>query len=144
MRKRAIFYAHIENGALKMQCLSLMKAFIQTFQEGDKIQVTVEKQSDSLGENQMKYYFGVVIPAGMKHTGYETPQQMDAVFKAMFLTECPDTDFERIKSKTELDTYERSEFIEKCIMFLSSEGVNVEPADKEWKIKRNKTIQEKL
>jgi hypothetical protein len=136
MRKRATFYGAVVEGKLLLQAPGLFKAFVQSFDPADKIQIIVEKQSDSLSENQMKYYYGVVIPAGMAHTGYETPQQMDLVFKALFLTENPDSDFERIKSKMELDAYDMSDFIEKCIRFLNNEGITVPEADKTWKLKR--------
>jgi hypothetical protein len=84
----------------------------------------------------MGYYFGVIVPRGQAHFALETPQLMDGYFRAVFLVEYPDTEFERLKSKTELDTYEMSEFMERCILFLSQEGVQVEPASKEWKLKR--------
>ena len=137
MKKQAVFYGKVVEGKLVMQCPGLFKQFISTFDTDTPIQLTLGKQYEDLSRNQMRYYFGVIIPAGMAHTGYDSQQAMDRVFKAMFLTEYPGTDFEQMKSKEDLDSYEMSDYIEKCILFLNNEGVTVEPADKNWKMKRN-------
>ena len=139
MKKQAVFYGSVIDGKLVMQCPGLFKQFISTFEDNTPIQLTLGKQYEDLSRNQMRYYFGVIIPAGMAHTGYATPHEMDKVFKSMFLTEYAGTDFEQVKSKEDLDSYDMSDFIEKCILFLNNEGVTVPEADKNWKMKRGQS-----
>jgi hypothetical protein len=138
MKKQATFYGTITGGRMVLQNPTLLAQFIKSFPDDSAIQVTVGKQYDDITRNQSGYYFGVIVPRGQTHFGLSSPQEMDHMFKVMFLTEYPDTEFERLKSKTELDVYEMSEFMERCILFLSQEGCTVEPSDRNWKMNRLK------
>jgi hypothetical protein len=138
MKKQATFYGTIVDGRLVLQNPTLMAQFIKSFENGVKVQVTLGKQYDDITRNQAGYYFGVIVARGCEHFGLGSPQEMDHMFKVMFLTEFPDTEFERMRSKSELDVYEMSEFMERCISFLAQEGVPVEPSDKNWKVNRIK------
>jgi len=138
MKKQATFFGSIKGGKLVLQNPTLMAQFIKSFEDGAAVQVSLGKQYDDITRNQTGYYFGVIVARGCTHFGLSSPQEMDHMFKVMFLTEFPDTEFERLRSKSELDVYEMSEFMERCICFLAQEGVPVESSDKNWKVNRTK------
>jgi hypothetical protein len=137
VKKQADFFGTIKGGKIHFQHMGLFKQFLTTFPDDTSVKITVGQQYGSISDQQIKYYYGVIIPAGMKQYGYHNPDDMDRAFKATYLVDNKGTDFERIKSKQkDCDSFDLSWFIEQCITQLSQDGVTVEPADKLWKVKK--------
>ena len=129
--KRAIFYGQIENGRLHLDHPEIYNTWVSTL-EGQRVEIEVKKESDSITDRQWGYLFACVYSPIATETGY-TIEETDGMLKKMFLTRNKDTKKEYIKEKSKLNKAEISEFIDKCIGVAAGLGVVCLPANKFWR-----------
>ena len=114
------------NGNIKRNRSQLVSAFKQF--EGHDIDIAIQKAKKTRSNPQNRYYWGVIIPLirkGLKDVTGEvwTAEATHDILKHKFLVDdVPLADglfVERIKSTTELDTFDFCEFSERCRAFAA-------------------------
>lgn len=131
---KVIFYGTIKKGKLHLDRRGIFDTFIQSFKEGQRIELTVEKEgTDSL--HWLKYYFACIVQPIAEHTG-DTKDEVDGILCRSLLTQNKGTKKEYVKSKTKLTQQERNDFIEGTSRIAAMLGIVVTPPDKEWRVKR--------
>ncbi len=114
----------IINGNIKRNRREFIDALKQF--ESKEVDITIGKAKKKRSNPENRYYWGVVIPlikSGLKDITGETytNQQVHEVLKHRFLKEdihLNDGEFlERVKSTSELSTFEMEEYLELCRTF---------------------------
>ena len=119
---RPLFFGKIENGNLKLDEADIFRGYILSF-EGKEIQLTIEKKSKNVTIPQMRYYRGVLVPMVAKEMG-DTHEETHDFLTSMFLKDYKELNGKRytiIRSTTELNTIEFTEFIENVKRFSAIE-----------------------
>ncbi len=117
--------------------------------EGKRIELTIKEVHETPSSDQHAYYRGAVIETGLQAEcfGEWTGDELDAFLTDKYLGYDIIKDLGRlgrviirkIPSKADLSKKEMSEFVERCIMFLATEGIVVHSADS-YKLNKYKTI----
>ncbi len=126
----ALFLQHIRNGEYTSQQKNRVCDHIQGLEPTEKLEFTIAitKLDKSKTNQQLKYYWSVVIREGMIHFGY-SKKQMDIALKDELLT--PDVvellgrSTEVRPSIAEMKIKPMSDYIDSCINFLGTWGVIV-------------------
>jgi len=119
-------------GVLKLDRIALFETYIAGLPIGQRVELTVEKESEETTNLQYAYLFGVVVAMTAESLGY-MKDEMIGVFKRKLLTKFPDTDREYVQSLTELNREEIAKFIDGCVMLSAQVGVVVPPPSKTWR-----------
>lgn len=126
------FYGQVEEGLLKLDRHSLFETYLANLPEGQRMEITVQKESEDKTKEQLGYYFPCIVQPLADHLGY-TKVEMDGVICKQLLTENPGTKREYVKSKSDLNRAELAKFIDSAIMLAAQEGVIVCPPNRYWK-----------
>ena len=120
-----IFEGRIINGEPRIRNLKEYQAWLSTL-EGKEIDIEVSKHHSQRTHPQNNYYWGVVIALMSDWTGF-TPQEMHDTFKNMFLKETRRSKqgkaYDVVRSTASLTTQEFGDYVEKCRMFASMQGL---------------------
>lgn len=126
------FYGEIAEGKLKLDRLGLFETYLASLPEGQRVEITVAKESEDKTAEQLGYFFSCVVQPLADHLGY-TKKEMDGVICKQLLTMNPGTKKEYVESKALLNRAELAAFIDKAIMLAAQEGVVVPPPSKTWR-----------
>lgn len=125
-------YGEIKEGCLKLDRHGLFEAYLRSLPEGQRVEITVENESEDKTLSQLGYYFPCVVTPLAEHLGY-TKVECDGVICKQLLTENPGTKKEYVRSKSDLNRTELARFIDNAIILAAQEGVVVCPPNKFWK-----------
>jgi hypothetical protein len=80
-----IFHGDVVDGKLKMADRErrAMAEHVKTLENGTHLDITVKKHKSQRSNQQLRYYFGVIVKMLADHTGY-TKDEMHDELKAMF------------------------------------------------------------
>ena len=127
-----IFRGRIENGKIHLEQREDFAGLIQRL-DGSEIDLRLSKHRNVRSISQNAYYWAVVIPLLAEHCGYED-EEMHEALKWRFLQTHADQsgEFEvksswvrlpTVRSTTDLDTAEFTEYIEQCRRLGAEMGV---------------------
>lgn len=74
--------------------------------------------------SQNAYYHGIVVKLIADHCGYE-PEDCHQALRTRFLSEPGELGLARVRSTTELDTREFTEYVERCRQLAAEMGINI-------------------
>jgi hypothetical protein len=127
--------AIIRGGQLIPMSPDGIRAFAASFDEETEMKITIEKDYSNKSDLQMGYYFGVVVKAAVKESGYSR-DEVDGVFCKNSLTQCQGTSKEYVKSKGKCTTVEINQLIDDSRDMLAKIwGISVPDPDKDWRNK---------
>jgi hypothetical protein len=115
-----IFHGRIEGGRICLERREDFAALIQRL-DGKDVELILRKHRRSRSRNQNAYYWGVVIPLIAEHCGY-MDEEMHEALKWRFLQK-HDGPLPTVRSTTDLDTAEFTEYIEQCRILGAEMGV---------------------
>ena len=124
--RKAIFYGAIKDGKLVLDQRQLFDVWLGAQKHDERIELVIQSIARDKTNQQLGYYFGVLIPALVEITGY-TKDEADGVVCRMFLTMNRGLPNEYVRSKADLTTVEMGELIDSVIMLLAQNGCVVEP-----------------
>jgi len=131
--QRVKFYGEIKEETLVLDRAALFTAYLNNLPHGQRVEITIEKESEDKTLSQLAYYFSCVVAPLADHLGY-TKKEMDGVICKQLLTENPGTKKEYVKSKSDLNRVELAKFIDSAVMLAAQEGVVVAPPNRYWKL----------
>lgn len=124
--RRSVWYATIENGKLTLDQIDLFRVYLKSVKGSKRLEVVLQEISRDKTNEQLGYFFGVLVPAFMELTGY-SKNESDGVLSRFFLTRNRGQSNEFVESKANLTTVGMCEFIDHVLMLLAENGVTVEP-----------------
>lgn len=124
--RRSVWYATIENGKLTLDQIDLFRVYIKSIKGSKRLEIVLQEISRDKTNEQLGYFFGVLVPAFMELTGY-SKNESDGVLSRLFLTRNRGQSNEFVESKANLTTAGMCEFIDHVLMLLAENGVTVEP-----------------
>jgi len=137
----AKFYGKIVGGKLKLQQPHLIEMFFSSIPDDTPIVMSIDKEYATKSNQQLKYYFAVIIKQSSQELGYgqtaDGRWELDLIFRQMFLTENAGTELEHQRELSELNTREMMDYIDNCIQTLSELGIVVPPPNRDWKLAKN-------
>jgi len=133
LMQKTKFYAEIAEGKLKLDRYALFETYLKSLPEGQRVEITIAKESEDNTHDQFEYYFSCVVQPLADHLGY-SKIEMDGVICKQLLTENAGTKKEFVQSKALLNRAELAAFIDKAIMLAVENGVIVAPPNKYWKL----------
>ena len=124
------FPGKVQNGIMVLDDRSAFVEYLKSL-EGKDIEVEVAKYHGLRTHPHNNYYRGKVVTLMSDWTGF-TPQEMHDTFKSMFLKETRRSKqgkaYDVVRSTTSLSTAEFADYVEKCRMFASFQGLNIPDA----------------
>lgn len=126
--KNIIIYGQVEHGKLTLDNRPYLNACLKSVKKAERVEVTIAPIRQDKTAQQLKYYYGVLIPAFCEETGY-TKEEVDGLLKKIFLTVNKGTKKEYVKSLSELSVKAMSDYIDSCVMFGAEHAVFVPPAN---------------
>lgn len=126
-----IFRGRIENGKICLEHREGFAALIQRL-DGCDVDLRLSKHRKARSISQNAYYWSVVIPLLAEHCGYDD-EGMHEALKWKFLqvrgqeieTRASWTTLPTVRSTTDLDTAEFTEYIEQCRRLAAEMGVAI-------------------
>jgi len=123
-----IFKAQCQSGKLTFQDRSAFDRYLQTVKDGP-VEVIVRRARVQRSLSQNAYYHGIVVKLIADHCGY-LPEDAHDALKVRFLSEPTGNGLARVKSTTESDTREFTEYVEQCRQLAAEMGINIpDPGD---------------
>jgi len=120
-----VFGGVVEKGELVLNQPDLFAGYLRSL-SGKKVVVTVKQERKHRSLPQNNYYWGVVIPLLMDHTGYEKNEMHDAM-RVKFLS-IEEKGLMIVGSTTNLSTKEFMEYVEQITRWAAQEmGVVIPP-----------------
>lgn len=92
--------------------------------EGQEIEVILRGYRQRRSDSQNAYYWGVVLPLLGEYCGYEV-QEIHEVMRMKFLLVHPNGRMPFVRSTSDLNTAEFSEYVEQCRRFGAELGVAI-------------------
>ena len=120
-RPQPKFHGVAQKGRLVLDRRDDFAALIQKL-DGCQIDITLCKHRAPRSLSQNGYYWAVVVPLLAEHCGYER-EEMHEALKMKFLLVHGESAFPTLRSTTELDTAEFTEYIEQCRRLAAGYGV---------------------
>lgn len=114
-----------DDGKLKLDRAKDFLAWVQKF-KGDEVVLTVKKQPQRQGPQQLRYLRGVVIPDIAKACGYSDPDDYQDVYEGLMWKFCrlPDGPFGEPRRKSasyaSMSREEMSELIDQVITYAET------------------------
>lgn len=138
----ARFYGEVREGKVKFSNPQLVKQYVSTLDDGLSVEVTFKPTGEDITSEQWGYYFAAIVRRIAEHTG-DPEQVVDGMICKCFLTMLKGTNKEYVRSKTDLNRKELSDFIEKAASIAAYLGVQIEPPNPRWKETKKKTKENK-
>ena len=120
-RPQPKFRGRAQNGRLVLEKRDDFAKLIQHL-DGQEIDVTLCRHRAPWSLSQNGYYWAVVVPLLAEYCGYER-EEMHEALKMKFLLTHEDSAFPTLRSTTDLDTAEFTEYIEQCRRLAAGYGV---------------------
>jgi hypothetical protein len=102
----------------------LFDLWLKSVKKPTRIELTLSPIRRDKTTQQLRYYYGVLIPALCEETGY-VPVEADGILKKFFLTVNKGTPKEYIKSKADLTVEEMSQYLDNCVTLCYEQGIYV-------------------
>jgi hypothetical protein len=116
---KPIFRGIIKEGKIKFDDPSRYLVHLSNL-EGQRFELTIEKERRGRTLNQNSYYWSVIIEILGNHFGYEA-EEMHEALKIKFLKKHEDTDLVTVGSTTKLSTKEFGEYLDKIMRWAATE-----------------------
>lgn len=126
--RKGIFYGSVKDGKVLFDNRSIFDLFVKNY-EGERIEITVEKEQDNWTLQQFRYLYSCVYLPLAEHTGHSI-EEIDGVLKRKHLIRNKGTKWEYIKSKAALNRKELSDYIDLCIQTCAEVGIVCLPSNK--------------
>jgi len=124
--RRSVWYATVTDGRLTLDQIDLFRVYLKSIKGSKRLEVVLQEISRDKTNEQLGYYFGVLVPAFCELTGY-TKNEADGVLSRIFLTRNKGQPNEYVESKADLTTVGMCGFIDHVLMLLAENGITVEP-----------------
>jgi hypothetical protein len=134
----AKFYGEVHDGKVRWSSPELLRQYIAQQEEGLAISMEIKPVGKDITAEQWGYYYGAIVRRFIKNGEYDSPQEVDGLLCKALLTVNKGTGKEYVRSKTDLNRKELSDFIEGAIRIASFAGLIVEPPNPAWKRDANK------
>ena len=121
-----ILHGKVKDGKLKLDAPQSYLVELSRL-EGQRIELTIQKERHLRSLSQNKYYWGVIIEILSDQFGYEK-EEMHEALKFKFLKKHGDTDLVTVGSTAKLSTAEFTEYIDAIIRWASVEYQVVIPS----------------
>ena len=121
-----IFNGLTRNGRLHLDDREAFEKFLQGL-NGCDIELSVRKRRHIRSLSANSYYWAVVIKSISDYSGH-TMEEVHESLKAEFLID-RSGGMPHVRSTTELDVHQFSEYVERCIELASSLGISIPAAD---------------
>lgn len=118
-----IFKAQCQSGKLTFSDREAFERYVRNLKDGP-FEVIVRKARVQRSLSQNSYYHGIVVKLIADCCGYE-PEDCHRALRARFLSEPGELGLARVKSTTELDTREFSDYVEQCRQLAAEFGVYI-------------------
>lgn len=114
MNKRPVpvFNGRIVNGQIKLD-RAVEFAALRARLEGCEIDVVLRKHRKPRSLSQNAWYWSCIVPLLAEVAGYDD-EEMHAALKMRFLRNHGDSELPSVRSTSDLDTAEFTEYIERC------------------------------
>lgn len=141
MKKLTSFqsYGKLVDGQIIFDNEHYWLGMLKGFQDEKSVRVIVEKVRGGVSQKQYGYLYGHLYVEMSTHIGY-TVDELDEVMKAKFLQtkkKWRGGDLVVIRDKHNLTNEEMGEFIQRVYDECLDLGLQVEPPDKEWRVKKD-------
>lgn len=137
------FYGEIHDGKVRWASPELLRQFVAQQEEGLSVEMELKPVGKDITAAQLGYYFGAIVKRFVENGEYDSPQEVDGLLCKALLTVNKGTGKEYVRSKTDLNRKELSDFIEGAIRIASFAGLIVEPPNPAWKRDANKPVANK-
>ncbi len=132
-RPNLIFRGRIERGQIQLVDPQRFEMRLKQL-EGKEIEITIQKERKKRSNQQNAYYWGCVIAIFADSLGYE-PEELHEALKWQFLrTHSDKPDLPSVRSTTDLDTAEFTEYIEQIRRFAAEKHGCIIPSPGEVEI----------
>ena len=116
---KKIFKARVEKGKLVFDDEKSFSLIVWSL-NGKEVSVTVAKPTRPRSGQQNRYYHGVVVPILSENCGYSNEEMHDAL-RMKFLCDNVACTLPRIKSTTELTTFEFEDYMSRIRIWASAD-----------------------
>ncbi len=116
------FHGRVIEGKIKLDAPTAWRALLYSF-EGKEVELRLCRYRQTRSLSQNAYYWGVVVALLSEYTGYD-PDDMHEALKLKFLVDRFVGKFGliKVKSTTDLDTGEMTEYIEQVRQWAAAIG----------------------
>ena len=131
----------IKDGKLTLDNPAYYRTIIGGYEDTPKVRIIIEKERGSKTNQQLGYYFGVMLPEIARHTGYSV-DELDAIFKTKYLKKSlkwRGGELEVIDSKANLTSLEMGEFISSIMLEANELGIEIPSPDKNYALEETLT-----
>lgn len=115
-----VFHGEIHEGRISLFRKADFAERIHSL-EGKRVELVLRAHKAKRSNNQNAYYWAAHVASFAKHCGY-TPEEMHEAFKWMFLRR-HEGQFPTVRSTSELNTREFTEYLEKIELLAAENGV---------------------
>lgn len=138
LRKLVTFVSHgsIKDGKLKLDNETYFKTIVFGFEDTERVRIVVEKERGAKTKKQLGYYFSVVLPEIVRHTGGNI-EDADIALKAKYLKKklmWRGGELEVVNEKKYLTSEEMGSFISDVLLEAADMGIDIPSPDKEWAV----------
>ena len=122
------FRARVVEGRIVFEDANTVRAYMQKFNEGSEIDVTISAHRNQRSTRQNNWYWGGVLPIIAAETGH-TSEELHEIFKRMFLprkiVEYRGKNIAMPGSTPEQDTKEFTDYIERIRAEAAGMGIDI-------------------